>query len=81
MLTDQNRLSEADAAIRCALSFCATDPSLHLNLARLNLKLNRQDEVRQLLSLAAPMVAHAKPSIGKDFAALSQELDARAAPH
>ena len=81
VLTDQNRLSEADAAIRCALSFCATDPSLHLNLARLNLKLNRQDEVRQLLSLAAPMVAHAKPSIGKDFAALSQELDARAAPH
>ena len=75
VLADQNRLSEADAAIRCALSLCANDPRLHINLARMNMKLNRTSEARQILSLAAPMVATATSSVGKDFAALSRELD------
>jgi tetratricopeptide (TPR) repeat protein len=74
-LADQNRLSEAETALRCAVALCSTDPRLYINLTRLNLKLKRPDEARQLLARIAPMVTKAPLSITKDFTALSKELD------
>lgn len=79
VLAGQNRLNEAHAAMRCALSICSSDPRLYINLARLNLRLNRINDARQVLALAAPMVAKGMPSVGKEFEALSRELDSLAA--
>ncbi len=72
ILSDQNRLGEADAAFRSALSICAKDPRLYISLARLKLKMKRNDEAQQILEQAAPLVSKASTQIGKDFASLTQ---------
>lgn len=79
VLADQNRLNEADSALRRAISLCSKDPRLYLNLARLNLKLNRMDEARQNLTQAQSMLAGAPSAVGKDYDALTRKLDSQPA--
>jgi Flp pilus assembly protein TadD len=75
VLADQNRLVEAETAIGRALSLGANDLRPRLTWAKLNLRLRRTSEARQILTQAEPMVASASAAAGNDFASLSKELE------
>lgn len=75
ILADQNRLGEAETAIGRALSLGANDLRPRLTWAKLNLRLRRTSEARQILTQAEPMVARASAAAGNDFASLSKELE------
>jgi len=77
VLADQDRLNDAEKAFQCALSLCPKDPRIYINLARLNMRLNRPTEVRTLLARMEPMIVNAPLSVTKDFTALSKELNTR----
>lgn len=75
ILTDQERLKEADAAFRCALALCPKDPHIHLNLAKLNIRMNKKQEARQILNEISPLVKEAGEAFAQDYAVLSKELN------
>lgn len=74
ILTDQNRLKEADASFRCSLALCPKAPRVLLHLARLNVRLEKKGEAMQIMKEISPLVKNADEAFSQDYVVLSKEL-------
>jgi len=75
IMTDRASMKEAEAAFKCALALCPEDPWTHLHLAKLNMRMDKKTEARQILKDLAPIVKNVDESFAQDYVVLSKELD------
>lgn len=79
VLLDAHRLDDAGQAVAQALKLCATDPRLHLTLARIRLAQGRPGEARQIWQAAMEKFRDQAHGIRQEFAELGRSIDAATA--
>jgi tetratricopeptide (TPR) repeat protein len=78
VLLDAGRVDEAEQAVARALELCATNPYMHVSLARVRLAQGRWADLREILARPVLKTGKLPPELQREIDALAAQLPARA---